>query len=64
MKGSRIADILQAFYHVEQDTKNVFLEIPTKKKLQGNEEYKPGTVNSQPHGSFLKWGVVLLKKYL
>ena len=47
MKGSRIADILQAFYHVEQDTKNVFLETPTKKKLQGNEEYKPGTTAKQ-----------------
>ena len=46
MKGSRIADILQAFYHVEQDTKNVFLETPTK-KLQGNEEYKPGTTAKQ-----------------
>ena len=35
MKGSRIADILQAFYHVEQDTKNVFLETPTKKIFRG-----------------------------
>ena len=47
MKGSRIADILQAFYHVEQDKKNVFLETATKKKLQGNEEYKPGTKGKQ-----------------
>ena len=47
MKGSRIADILQAFYHVEQDTKNVFLETVAKKKLQGNEEYKPGTADKQ-----------------
>ena len=48
MKGSRIADILQAFYHVEQDTKNVFLETPTKKtQLEGNEEYKPGTTDKK-----------------
>ena len=47
MKGSRIADILQAFYHVEQDTKNVFLEIATKKNFRGNEEYKPGTTDKQ-----------------
>ena len=47
MKGSRIADILQAFYHVEQDTKNVFLETPTKKNFRGMriEEYKPGTTD-------------------